>query len=221
MTAPTGGPAAEPERTAQQGAPIPTPSETRSSFQSAAPRGPAPEPNDVQELRPGEVAGIGQVGAGGRNAMEGAGILDRLGFRPTTRQEVGASNPGEDQVAELVTGTSSACPALDAPARWSRRSLVVSVSLVVDSTGAVDQKSIRVVESPDHPQSDRRYHSHIFVVAAALKGDPGATTPDRYDSLMRSELSSHAAGLIFRPAMEDGQPVRSSVLISCQLLQPG
>jgi len=34
------------------------------------------------------------------------------------------------------------------------------------------------------------------------------------------EMTSHAVDLTFRPALEDGQPVRSSVLISCQMLQP-
>jgi hypothetical protein len=29
-------------------------------------------------------------------------------------------------------------------------------------------------------------------------------TPDRYDSLVTSELTNHAADLTFRPALEDG-----------------
>ena len=221
MTAPTGDPAPEPERTAQPGPRVPTSNTARPPLQSSAPQGSAPGPNDVQELRPGEVAGIGQVVSAGRNAPAEGGILDQLGFRAPTREEVGASKPGENRVAELVTGTSSACPALDPPTRWSRPALFVSVSFVVDSRGAVDHGSIRDVESPDHPQSDRRYHSHIFVVAATLKKGAGVVTPDRYDALVTSELSSHAAGLPFRPALEDGRPVRSSVLISCQMVQPG
>jgi hypothetical protein len=193
----------------------------RSSTQSLAPLSSAAPANDVQELQPGEVAGIGQVTSAGPNTNAEAGILNRLGFRPPTPEEVGASKRGDDRVAELVTGTSSACPALESPAAWPRPTLVVSVSFMVDSSGVVDRRSIRVVESPGHPQSDRRYHAHVFVVAATMSPGAGSMTADRYDSLVTSELRSHAADLTFRPALEDGQPVQSSVLISCQMLQPG
>ena len=219
--APRSSPAADPEAHPQSGpsftASVPAPPSNQSL---ASPRS-APQASDAQELRPGEVAGIGRVVSGGTGAGTDAGILDQLGFRPPTPEEVGASKRGEDRVAELVTGTSSACPILEPPAAWPHPTLVVSVSFVVDTSGVVDRGSIRVVASPAHPSTDRRYHPHVYVVAATMQPHARPMAPARYDSLVTSELRSHAAGLTFRPALEDGQPVRSSVLISCQILQPG
>ena len=175
----------------------------------------------AQELRPGQVAGIGQVeSTPGSESHDATGILDKLGFRPPTPEELGSSKRGDDRVAELVTGTSSACPELTPPSAWPRPTLAVSVAFVVDTNGVVDPGSMRVVESPGHPQSDRRYHAHVYVVAATMRPDAAPIDPVRYDSLVTHEMTSHAVDLTFRPALEDGQPVRSSVLISCQMLQP-
>ena len=211
-TTPRASPAAEPTTSAGPAGPTGNPE-------------PAPQPpaaSGAQELLPGEVAGIGQVeSAPGTASQAATGLLDKLGFRPPTPEELGSAKRGDDRVAELVTGTSSACPEFEPPAGWPRPTLAVSVAFVVDTNGVVDRGSLRVVESPAHPQSDRRYHAHVYVVAATMRADAGSIDPVRYDSLVTREMTSHAADLTFRPALEDGQPVRSSVLISCQILQPG
>jgi len=219
--APRRSPAASPEGNPQSGPSFTASVATPPSDQGLASPRSAPQAIDAQELRPGEVAGIGRVVSGGTGAGADAGILDKLGFRPPTPEEIGAPKRGEDRVAELVTGTSSACPALEAPAAWPHPTLVVSVSFVVDTSGVVDHASIRVVASPGHPSTDRRYHAHVYVVAATMHAHARPMPPARYDSLVTSELRSHAASLTFRPALQDGQPVRSSVLISCQILQRG
>lgn len=95
------------------------------------------------------------------------------------------------------------------------------MAFVVDTNGVVDRSSLRVIESPGHPQTDRRYHAHVYVVAATMQPDASPMDPAGYDSLVSLEMTRHAADLTFLPALEGGQPVRSSVLISCQMLQPG
>jgi hypothetical protein len=94
------------------------------------------------------------------------------------------------------------------------------VAFVVDTNGVVDRGSLRVIESPSHPKTDRRYRAHVYVVAATMQGHADPIDPARYDSLVTHTVATHAADLTFRPALEGGQPIRSSVLISCQMLRP-
>jgi hypothetical protein len=86
----------------------------------------------------------------------------------------------------------------------------------VDTNGAVDPATLRVIESPDRPQTEHRFHSHIYVVGATVRVDPGRIAPAAFDSVLTEEVASHAAGLVFRPALSEGRAIRSTVLVSCQ-----
>ena len=47
----------------------------------------------------------------------------------------------------------------------------------------------------------------------------GGALPDAepvYDSVVTRDVRQHIAALQFRPALRDGRPIRSSVLVSCQ-----
>jgi hypothetical protein len=188
---------------------------------------PSPSSLQVHELPPGGTSGVGQVFATTASNTSGVkGVLGKLGFRVPGTDEVHQSAPGPDEIgtksngldraAELVSGTSSACPELRPPAAWSDRRLAVAVAFVVDTAGTVDRGTLRVVESPGRPQTDRRFQSHVYVVGAAVRPDPAPVDPARYDSVVTHDVASHVVDLVFRPALKQGRPVRSSVLISCQ-----
>jgi hypothetical protein len=177
---------------------------------------PRRSPVRTEELAPGAVAGVGHIMAtrhsDSAGSREPAGML---GYRvPTPR--VRPARLGQNRVAELVGGASSACPELRTPATWSKRQFAVAVAFVVDTNGAVDQATLRVIESPDRPQTEHRFHSHIYVVGASVRVDPDRINPAAYDSLLTEEVASHVAGLVFRPALREGRAIRSTVLVSCQ-----
>lgn len=92
----------------------------------------------------------------------------------------------------------------------------MSVAFVVDTNGAVDPVTLRVIESPNRPQTDHRFHSHSYIVGATVRDDPERLDPAAYDSLVTLDVASHVADLVFRPALRDGRAIRSSVLVSCQ-----
>jgi hypothetical protein len=138
-----------------------------------------------------------------------------LGFRvPMT--DIEPARRGRERVAELLGTAGSACPELRPPAAWSKRQFAVAVTFVVDTTGAVDPATLRVVESPDRPQTVHQFHSRIYVVGATVQTDSGGTDPAGYDSVVTAEVASHIAGLVFHPALRDGRAIRSTVLVSCQ-----
>jgi hypothetical protein len=175
----------------------------------------------VHELPPGQVAGIGQViTTAASDASPGSGLLGRLGFRVPGESEVGTANRGIDRVAELPMGAGSACPELRVPAQWAAQALAVTVAFVVDTNGKVDRSTMQVLESPGRPQTEHRYHSHIYVVGATVRTDPRHIEPAVYDSLVTHEVASYVADLAFRPALKQGRVVRSTVLISCQTSRP-
>lgn len=203
------------------GPPAPEPDPPPTVAVSSPSDQPAPASAEVQELPAGQVAGVGRIVAtAGADAPAGRGILGTLGLRAPRPDELGRPGRGLDRVAELPTGASSACPELRPPAEWAGREFAVSVSFVVDTNGTVDRETLRVVESPGVPQSDRQYHARVYMVAASVRRDAGQVDAAAYGSEVAGEVASHAAGLVFRPALKDGQAVRSSVLISCQTLQP-
>ena len=186
---------------------------------------PTTSPLEVHELAPGGVAGVGQVIAtAASDTSTDHGILGKLGFRVPGPDEVGVRGPDEiglvgrglDRVAELISGTGSACPELRPPAAWTHKQLVVAVAFVVDTVGAVDRETLRVVDSPGRPQTEERFQSHVYVVGATVRPDPSRTDPAGYDSIVTHEVASHVAALVFRPALKQGKAVRSTVLISCQ-----
>jgi len=95
--------------------------------------------------------------------------------------------------------------------------VTVSVAFVVDTNGAVDPATLRVVESPSQPLTEYRRYSHVYGVSANAPVDPDRfESTAAYDSLLTHEVVSYVAGLAFRPAMNDGRVVRSAVLVSCQ-----
>jgi hypothetical protein len=94
--------------------------------------------------------------------------------------------------------------------------LAVAVAFVVDTNGMVDRATLRVVESPGHPPTEQRFHSHIYVVAATVRPDRSRIDPAGYDSVATHEVARYVADLAFHPALKEGRKVRSSVLISCQ-----
>jgi hypothetical protein len=170
----------------------------------------------TEELAPGATVGIGQIiSTPHSDSTGGRGLAGVLGFRkPTTG--IGPANRGLDRVAELVGRAGSACPELRTPAAWSKRQFAVAVAFVVDTNGAVDPATLRVIESPGRPQTEHRVHSHIYVIGATVRVDTGRINPAAYDSVLTEEVASHVAGLVFRPALIEGRAIRSNVLVSCQ-----
>jgi hypothetical protein len=223
--------------------PAPTP---RPLSQPRPPRSPAPDPNvpmavaatppglptvtdvvppdeppesavQVQELAPGRITGIGAViPAPGPEARAGRGLSRMLGLRAPGPRAASAAPRGPDRVAELVSAVGSACPELRRPAGWADREVAVSVAFVVDTNGQVDPETLKVIESPIRPQTDNRFHTHIYIVGAPAREDRARLDPATYDSLITHEVTTHVAHLMFRPALSEGRAIRSTVLVSCQ-----
>jgi hypothetical protein len=174
----------------------------------------------VHELAPGQVAGIGQViSTRASDVWPERGLTGKLGFRVPESDEIGSPKAGIDRVAELVSGAGAACPVIPVPAAWTHRELAVSMAFVVDTNGMVDRGTLRVIESPNQPQTDHRFRAHIYVVGTKVRPQPGLVDPAAYDSVVTREVASHVADLMFRPALNEGRTVRSTVLISCQTSQ--
>jgi hypothetical protein len=92
----------------------------------------------------------------------------------------------------------------------------VAVAFVVDTNGRVDPRTLRVIASPNRPQTENRVHSRIYIVGATAREDRDRLNPAAYDSLVTHEVASHVADLRFRPALREGGAIRSTVLVSCQ-----
>jgi hypothetical protein len=125
--------------------------------------------------------------------------------------------PGTTRVAELLGAAGTACPALRRALSNRRGELTVAVGFDVDADGAVDPTTLHVVRSPAQPQIEHRFYSHIYAVAGSASLD--AAMPEieaAYDSALTRDVLRHVAVLQFRPALRDGHPVRSTVLVSCQ-----
>jgi hypothetical protein len=180
------------------------------SASESLPRGSAVR---IEELAPGAIAGIGPIMATPHS--DSAGTRGLAG-RPGPASSVRPARLGQNRVAELVGGASSACPELRLPATWSRRQFAVAVAFVVDTSGAVDRATVRVIESPGRPRTEHRFHSHIYVIGATVRTHRGRMNPAAYDSVLTTEVASDIAGLAFRPALREGRAVRSTVLVSCQ-----
>jgi hypothetical protein len=190
-------------------APIPSP-ETRTK-----PRGPAMR---IEALAPGAVSGIGQIiPTPGSDATPGRGLAGMLGFRGPAAGKAGTPRRGPDRVAELVDGVGSACPALRRPAGGPQGQVAIAVAFVVDTNGTVDRQTLRVTESPHGPPGEKQFHSHIYVVGATALTDGDPVEPAPSDSVLTLQVTSHVAGLRFRPALSLGQVIRSTVLVSCQV----
>ncbi len=216
--------------------PIPQPSSLPASPanepREAAPREPALL---AAELPPGSIAGVGpSVATAGPDAATGPDLYTRLGFRrpqaggdgqgTDPRPLVGRgakSGPGISRVAELMSGAGSACPELRRPAGRPNHGVAVAIAFVVDTSGAVDPATVRVVESPDGPRTEHRFYSHVYAVSTTARVDGALSdVPAGYDSLMTEEVASHVRQLRFRPALQHGSLIRSTVLVSCQSPDP-
>jgi hypothetical protein len=158
----------------------------------------------VQELSPGAT-----VTVVGKTSDEGAAELPAL------------ARLGLDRAAALASPTGSACPELPLPTAGGGGELAVAVALVVDASGKVDPSALRVVESPGRPPTDRRFYPRIYVVGA--RAGRGALRVDRaaYDSAVTLAVTRHMTRLTFHPALKQGRPVRSTVLIACHQTADG
>jgi hypothetical protein len=151
---------------------------------------------------------LGQVriGAGQPVGHESAAVPGNAGPR----------QPGSNRIAELLNSAGSACPSLRRPPKHSG-ALTVTVAFVVDTGGAVDPATLRVLESPDRPQTEHRFYSHIYAVAGSATVDAGLRDVGAaYDSVVTAEVVVHVARLEFRPALTNDRPIRSGVVVSCQ-----
>lgn len=176
---------------------VPTgpPSVARSA--GASPRAGGPS-TQVEELLPGAtVTSLGMAGP------------------PAEAESSPAVTRGVDRAATLVAPTGSACPQLPLPPAGARGQLSVAVALVVEADGRVNPEGLRVVESPGHRTSERRFYPRIYVVGARPGRAAERIDPAAYDSAITRTLTRHMTGLAFRPALRGGRPVRSTVLIAC------
>jgi hypothetical protein len=126
---------------------------------------------------------------------------------------------GRMKVAELVTPAGTACPVLYRPPDWSGSpdGFVVAVAFVVDSRGAVDPTTLRVVQSPRGVRIRGEFFSHIYAVSGIARTDPSLSYSEAvWDSAATEDLRRHVTHLVFRPAQRDGRPERSTVMVSCQ-----
>jgi len=122
---------------------------------------------------------------------------------------------GVYQAAALVTHAGSACPELPVPSEWGGRPVSVAVAFVVDTSGKVDPSKLRVIQSPGREPTARRFYPRIYVVGTRAGPAADHLDPAGYDSVLTQAVTSHIAGLRFRPALVGGRPVRSTVLVAC------
>jgi hypothetical protein len=207
-TLPSDGSVAE---SASQRAPLSTPPIASQTV-------PHPPTLKAEALAPGATAGIGEIVPTSHSDLTGGrGFAGMLGFRgPATAVE--PARHGLDRLPELVGGTGSACPEPRPSGAGAGQQSAVAVAFVVDTNGRVDPATLQVIESPDQPRTDHRFHTRVYVVGASLRVDHGRIPPTASDSVITKEVASHVAGLVFRPALRADRVVRSSVLVSCQTL---
>lgn len=122
---------------------------------------------------------------------------------------------GVYKAAALVTPAGSACPELPVPSEWGGRPVSVAVSFVVDTSGKVDPSQLRVIQSPGREPTGRRFYPRIYVVGTKAGRAADHLDPAGYDSVLTQAVTSHIAGLRFRPALVGGRPVSSTVLVAC------
>jgi hypothetical protein len=201
------------------------PAKTSSDHAPAATRGSPNHESAVhaQEIAAGEVA-----------STAGAGNAPIDYERPPERRRVtiGSGDPEGPEgrspipfsehsdaihVAELIGSPENACPVLRLPEHGHAARIVVSVGFDVDVSGLVDPATLHVVQSPTRQYGEREHYTHRYFVASSEKKDDAirASQPT-YDSVVTRDVRQHVAALRFRPALRDGRPIRSSVLISCQ-----
>ena len=177
-------------------APSPPPAIAPRARMAGAPRASSLQ---IRELAPGAIAGVTLTPP----------------EEPVTEPEALPRARGVDRAAALVTPAGSACPELPIPQGRAGREVAVAVAFIVDTSGRVEQSGVRVVESPGRQTSGRGYYPRIYVIGAKAGRNARRVDPAGYDSTVARVVASHVAGLRFQPALVDGRPVRSSVLVAC------
>jgi hypothetical protein len=125
---------------------------------------------------------------------------------------------GIAKVAEFIGKSGDARPVLRIPRRvGSAGTIAVAVTFVVDTFGAVDRATLRVVERPGEPPEPTGFIPHIYAVGASVRVDRSLDDVQAaYGMIVSGDVLRHVAALRFRPALRNGLPVRSSVLVACQ-----
>ncbi len=98
----------------------------------------------------------------------------------------------------------------------------VAVKFVVDSLGAIDRSTLRVVNAPGTPAIATGFIPHIYAVGGTARVN--RSLPEalpQYGAIVADDVLRHVASLRFRPGTRNGRPTRSSVLVACSAEQPG
>ena len=157
-----------------------------------------PSPLQIRELTPGAVTSVTLPPIPPPSPERGPPPLAR----------------GVDRAAALVSPAGSACPELPRPDRGDGRPFVVAVAFVVDTSGRVERSGVRLVESPRHRERGRGYYPRIYVIGTKARA-ARRVQPAGYDSAVSEMMASHVGALRFQPALLNGRPVRSTVLVAC------
>jgi hypothetical protein len=130
---------------------------------------------------------------------------------------------GTSRVAELLTNPGAACPELRRPTHLdSAVDLEVAVTFVVDSLGAVDRTTLRVVEAPGRPAVAPGFIPHIYAVGGTARVDRNLPEAlPQYGAIVADDVLRHVASLRFRPGTRNGRPTRSAVLVACRAQRLG
>jgi hypothetical protein len=159
------------------------------------------------------------------------GLADRVGTRGkdddagpnAVTMSADSGRRGASRVAELLAIPSEACPELRRPAHLdSEVELEVAVKFVVDSLGAVDRTTLRVVKAPGTPPMAPEFIPHIYAIGGTARVD--RSLPEalpQYGAIIANDLLRHVARLRFRPGTRNGRPSRSSVLVACSAVRSG
>jgi hypothetical protein len=126
---------------------------------------------------------------------------------------------GTTKVAELLAKAGDACPVLRRPRHLedTERGLEVAVLFVVDTLGAVDPTTVRVVQAPGVAPKPTGFVPHIYAVSATVRVDRSMPeTVPAYGAKVAGDVVQHVSTLRFRPGTRNGRPARSSVLVACQ-----
>jgi hypothetical protein len=201
-----------------------TPSESRHPLPRLLPRLPPfrpavltlPAPALQVVLRTGAIGLVSGDKLGPTNGAGTEGKGNEAGRNDVT-MSAGPGQRGTSRVAELLTNPGEACPELRRPAHLdSEVDLEVAVKFVVDSQGAVDRTTLRVVNAPGTPAIPPGFIPHIYAVGGTARVD--RSLPEalpQYGAIVAGDLLRHVASLRFRPGARNGRPIRSSVLVAC------
>jgi len=149
-----------------------TPSESRDPLPRLLPRLPPFRPAALTLTAParplvlrtgaiGLVSGDKLVPTNGAGT-EGKGIA--VGRNDVT-MSAGPGKRGTSRVAELLTNPGEACPELRRPAHLdSEVDLEVAVKFIVDSLGAVDRTTLRIVNAPGTVDADYRGEIQVILI---------------------------------------------------------